>query len=140
MSAAPHLTTDITPLTAARVTLADACAAGRVGERYVLASRAAAAAAAVLLTVRTGHRVADAGSAPNRRVLWRLLGDAAPEFGEWADYFSAADDLARAGELGHRGVDDLVRAAGDFLDRVAGSLGVRTLAAAETTLHLRPLR
>jgi hypothetical protein len=132
MSTAPHPTDEEAPgadpvpglLALAHACLDRACAADRVGERYAQASRAAAQAAAVLLTRRTGRPVTDTGSLPNRRVLWSLLGDVLPELGEWAEYFSATDRLALGGgPFGARAADDLVRAAEQFIVRVEAHLG-----------------
>ncbi len=148
MSTAPHPTEPGRPeadpfhgrLTIAHACLDRACAADRVGERYAQASRAAAQAAAVLLTRRTGRPVTDTGSLPNRRVLWSLLGDVLPELGEWAEYFSATDRLALGGgPFGARAADDLVRAAEQFLARVGSLLGQpAVVAGAGVSDRLRP--
>ena len=145
MSTAPHPTTTpeadpvLTRLALAHACLDRACAADRVGERYAQASRAAAQAAAVLLTRRTGRPVTDTGSLPNRRVLWSLLGDVLPELGEWAEYFSATDRLALGGgPFGARAADDLVRAAEQFLARVEAVLALRLAGAGGISDRLRP--
>lgn len=138
-------TTPLLPTASARARLADArtdleaaCAADRAAERYAHAARAAVEAAAVLLTARTGRPVRAAQSRPNRRVLWSLLADVAPELGEWSAYFGDADRLAEQGRLGHRGLDDLVRAAGELLTLVGRLTGVPVAALADA--RLTPLR
>lgn len=144
MSTAPHSSDPVDPdpirarLDLAHACLDRACAAERVGERYAQASRAAAQAAAVLLTGRTGRQVTDTGSLPNRRVLWSLLGDVLPELEEWAAYFSATDRLALGGgPFGARAADDLVRAAEQFIARVEAQLG-RAVVGAGVSDRLRP--
>jgi hypothetical protein len=62
--------------------------------------------------------------------VWSLLAAVAPEFGEWAAYFATGASKRAAAEAGiPRAVtageaDDLVRAADEFVNLVAGTLGL----------------
>jgi hypothetical protein len=60
---------------------------------------------------------------------WTLLTAVAPELAEWAEFFAAGASKRVAAEAGipravtTREADDLVRAAGEFVEVVAMSLG-----------------
>ena len=62
--------------------------------------------------------------------VWALLTAVAPELGEWAAFFAAGASKRAAAEAGipravtTREADDLVRAAEQFVEVVAGSLGL----------------
>jgi hypothetical protein len=62
--------------------------------------------------------------------VWALLTAVAPELGEWASFFAAGASKRAAAEAGipravtTREADDLVRAADQFVDVVAVSLGL----------------
>jgi hypothetical protein len=62
--------------------------------------------------------------------VWVLLERVAPEYREWAEYFAAGAAARAAVEAGAisavsaRAADDQVRAAGEFLALVEGSLGM----------------
>jgi hypothetical protein len=97
-----------------------------VGLRYALAHVAALRATAALLAAR-------ARPAPGRRVqrnAWVLLAELAPEFAEWATFFSAGAAKRAAAEAGSRTAvtareaDDLIREADTFLALVESALGL----------------
>src|SRR5690606_33515001 len=95
--------------------------------RYAAAHLAALRAAAAVLAAR-------ARPEPRRRnqvtSVWVLLAAIAPELGEWAAFFAASASKRAAAEAGipravtTREADDLVRAAAQFVDEVADSLGL----------------
>lgn len=97
------------------------------GLRYAAAHLAALRAAAAVLAAR-------ARPEPRRRnqvtSVWVLLAAIAPELGEWAAFFAASASKRAAAEAGipravtTREADDLVRAAAQFVDEVADSLGL----------------
>lgn len=97
------------------------------GLRYATAHLAALRAAAAVLAAR-------ARPEPRRRnrltSVWALLSTVAPELGEWAGFFAAGASKRAAAEAGipravtAREADDLVRAAEQFVEVVAGSLGL----------------
>ena len=97
------------------------------GLRYAAAHLAALRAAAAILAAR-------ARPEPRRRnrltSVWALLTAVAPELGEWAAFFAAGASKRVAAEAGipravtAREADDLVRAAEQFVEVVAGSLGL----------------
>ena len=108
--------------------LSEAIAATEVPTRYACAHVAALRAAAALLAARATPAV------PTRRKpqknAWVLLAEVAPEFGEWAAFFSAGAAKRAAAEAGssravtEREADDLVRDADRFLGLVEESLGM----------------
>jgi hypothetical protein len=112
---------------AARRELGRAATSARPDERYVAAHLAALRAAAAVLAVRArpapvrGRRPASA---------WALLGQVAPELGEWAGFFAAGARKRAAAEAGlpravsAREADDLQRDAEVFLALVEGLLGL----------------
>ena len=110
---------------AARRSLTEASIATTAGERYAAAHLAALRAAAAVLAMRSQP-------APRRsRVLsvWVLLPKAAPELGEWAEFFAAGARKRTAAEAGidvvtMREADDLMRDADTFLVRVCAIVGV----------------
>ena len=69
------------------------------------------------------------------RSAWVLLGQVAPELGEWATFFAAGAAKRAAAEAGlshavtEREADDLVRDVGAFLAVVENSLGTAARAA-----------
>ena len=108
--------------------LSEAVTSTEVTTRYACAHVAALRAAAALLAARARPAV------PTRRRpqknAWVLLADVAPEFGEWAAFFSAGAAKRQAAEAGssravtEREADDLVRDADRFLGLVEESLGM----------------
>jgi hypothetical protein len=114
-------------LTAARLSLTDAVAAGDAGERYAAAHLAALRAAASVLA----DRARPAGVRARRPTsAWTLLTGVAPELSEWAAYFAAGAATRAAAEAGlrhavsSRQADDLVRDVRAFLCLVETTLGV----------------
>jgi SAV_6107-like HEPN len=109
----------------ARRALADAAAAPDPRQRYATAHLGALRAAAAVLAART--RPEPARRRP--RSAWVLLGQVAPELGEWATFFAAGATKRAAAEAGlsravtEREADDLVRDVGSFLAVVESSLG-----------------
>jgi SAV_6107-like HEPN len=114
-------------LAIARAGLAEAVQTPSDGLRYATAHLAALRAAAAVLAAR-------ARPEPRRRnrltSVWALLAAVAPELGEWAAFFAAGASKRAAAEAGipravtTREADDLVRAAEQFVEVVAGSLGL----------------
>jgi hypothetical protein len=114
-------------LALAQLGLAEAARTEADGLRYATAHLAALRAAAAILAAR-------ARPEPRRRnrltSVWALLAAVAPEMGEWAAFFAAGASKRAAAEAGiPRAVsaseaDDLVRAAEQFVEVVAGSLGL----------------
>jgi hypothetical protein len=103
--------------------LAEAAGAPDLRQRYATAHLAALRAAAAVLAARTrpeGRR--------RPRSAWVLLGQVAPELGEWATFFAAGAAKRAAAEAGlsravtEREADDLVRDVGAFLAVVEGCL------------------
>lgn len=107
--------------------LSEAISASEVPTRYACAHVAALRAAAALLAARA--RPAPARRRPQKNA-WVLLAEVAPEFGEWAQFFSAGAAKRAAAEAGstravtEREADDLVRDADRFLGVVEQSLGL----------------
>ena len=108
--------------------LREAITSTDAGLRYAHAHVAALRATAALLAAR-------ATPAPGRRGrvqrnAWVLLAQVAPEFAEWAAFFSAGAAKRAAAEAGsaravtEREADDLVRDADRFLALVEESLGL----------------
>jgi HEPN superfamily protein len=97
------------------------------GLRYATAHLAALRAAAAVLAAR-------ARPEPRRRnrltSVWVLLAAVAPELAEWAAFFAAGASKRAAAEAGiprvvtTREADDLARAAEQFVEVVAGLLGL----------------
>jgi hypothetical protein len=97
------------------------------GLRFATAHLAALRAAAAVLAAR-------ARPEPGRRnrltSVWALLAAVAPELTEWAGFFASGASKRAAAEAGipravtAREADDLVRAAEQFVEVVAGSLGL----------------
>ena len=94
-------------------------------QRYATAHLGALRGAAAVLAARTrpetGRR--------RPRSAWVLLGQVAPELGEWATFFAAGAAKRAAAEAGlsravtEREADDLVRDVGAFLTVVEHTLG-----------------
>ncbi len=105
--------------------LAEAAAAVDPRERYATAHLGALRGAAAVLAART--RPEPARRRP--RSAWVLLGQVAPELGEWATFFAAGAAKRAAAEAGlshavtDREADDLVRDVRSFLDVVENTLG-----------------
>ena len=105
--------------------LAEAAVCRDAGWRYATAHLAALRGAAAVLAARTqpetGRR--------RPRSAWVLIGQVAPELGEWASFFAAGAAKRAAAEAGlssavtEREADDLVRDAGAFLAVVEVTLG-----------------
>jgi SAV_6107-like HEPN len=95
-------------------------------QRYATAHLGALRAAAAVLAART--RPEPARRRP--RSAWVLLGQVAPELGEWATFFAAGATKRAAAEAGlshavtEREADDLVRDVGAFLVVVENFLAV----------------
>jgi hypothetical protein len=97
------------------------------GLRFATAHLAALRAAAAVLAAR-------ARPEPRRRSrltsVWALLTTVAPELAEWASFFAAGASKRAAAEAGipravsAREADDLIRAAEQFVEVVAGGLGL----------------
>ena len=111
--------------------LAEATAATDPRERYVTAHLGALRAAAAVLAARTRPETG------RRRPCsaWVLLGEVAPELGEWATFFAAVAAKRAAAEAGlsravtEREAHDLIRDVATFLAVVESNLD--TLPAAE---------
>jgi hypothetical protein len=111
----------------ARLGLAEATRTSADGLRFATAHLAALRAAAAVLAAR-------ARPEPRRRnrltSVWALLAAVAPELAEWAAFFAAGASKRAAAEAGipravtAREADDLARAAEQFVEVVAGALGV----------------
>ena len=104
--------------------LEEAAAAADPRERYATAHLGALRGAAAVLAART--RPEPARRRP--RSAWVLLGQVAPELGEWATFFAAGAAKRAAAEAGlsravtEREADDLVRDVGTFLAVVENCL------------------
>ncbi|WP_168581328.1 SAV_6107 family HEPN domain-containing protein [Gephyromycinifex aptenodytis] len=115
-------TTTFDLLDRARATLLQACWAQTTTDRYCAAHLAALRAAAALISARMNRR-APLGHA------WSHLATLAPEFSEWADYFSLAGERrlqfeSGAGTALQREADDLLRAAETFHGLILAALGL----------------
>ena len=104
--------------------LTEAAACPDPGWRYATAHLAALRGAAAVLAARTQPE-------PGRRrprSAWVLIGQVAPELGEWAAFFAAGAAKRAAAEAGlssavtEREADDLVRDVGSFLTVVQSVL------------------
>ena len=114
-------------LAIARRGLAEAAQTPADGLRYATAHLAALRAAAAVLA-------ALARPQPGRRnrvtSVWTLLAGVAPELSEWASFFAAGASKRAAAEAGipravtTREADDLIRAAEQWIEVVAVSLGL----------------
>lgn len=114
-------------LALAQLGLAEAALTPADGLRYATAHLSALRAAAAVLAAR-------ARPEPRRRnrltSVWTLLAAVAPEMGEWAAFFAAGASKRAAAEAGipravtTREADDLTRAAEEFVEVVAGALGL----------------
>jgi hypothetical protein len=113
-------------LSAARAALSDAAAETEAGERFRLAHVAALRVAAAV----TAGRGRPASMRRRLVSVWVLLERLAPEYAEWAAYFTAGARVRAAVEAGAvsavsaRGADDQLRAAQEFLLLVEQSLGL----------------
>jgi len=98
-----------------------------VPQRYALAHVSALRATAALLAARAHPMPVQKRRQKN---AWVLLTEIAPEFTEWASFFSAGAAKRAAAEAGsrravtEREADDLVRDADRFLALVETSLGL----------------
>lgn len=98
-----------------------------VPQRYALAHVAALRATAALLAARAQPLPA---ARRRQKNAWVLLTEVAPEFTEWATFFSAGAQKRAAAEAGsrravtEREADDLVRDADRFLALIETSLGL----------------
>jgi SAV_6107-like HEPN len=105
--------------------LAEAAGCTDARQRYATAHLGALRGAAAVLAART--RPEPARRRP--RSAWVLLGQVAPELGEWATFFAAGAAKRAAAEAGlshavtDREADDLVRDVGTFLAVVEHTLG-----------------
>jgi HEPN superfamily protein len=114
-------------LAIARQGLREAAQTQADGLRFATAHLAALRAAAAVLAAR-------ARPEPRRRSrltsVWALLTTVAPELAEWAAFFAAGASKRAAAEAGipravsAREADDLIRAAEQFVEVVAGGLGL----------------
>ena len=108
--------------------LREAITSTDIGMRYAHAHVAALRATAALLAARA-RPVTGSRRRPQRNA-WVLLTEVAPEFTEWAMFFSAGAGKRAAAEAGsrravsEREADDLVRDADRFLGLVEESLGL----------------
>jgi hypothetical protein len=120
------------------LTEAAGCADPRL--RYATAHLGALRAAAAVLAART--RPEPARGRPCS--AWVLLGQVAPELGEWATFFAAGAAKRAAAEAGlshavtEREADDLVRDVGAFLSVVENSLGSLPAAEPPRPTYARP--
>ena len=109
--------------------LREAITSTDVGMRYAHAHVAALRATAALLAARA-RPTAGGSRRRAQRNAWVLLTEVAPEFTEWAMFFSAGAAKRAAAEAGsrravtEREADDLVRDADRFLGLVEESLGL----------------
>ena len=114
------------------LTEAATCADPR--QRYATAHLAALRGAAAVLAARTRPEAARR----RPRSAWVLLGQIAPELGEWATFFAAGAAKRAAAEAGlshavtEREADDLVRDVGTFLAVVENCLAVSYAGASES--------
>jgi hypothetical protein len=109
--------------------LREAITSTDIGMRYAHAHVAALRATAALLAARARPVPGGSRRKPQRNA-WVLLTEVAPEFTEWAAFFSAGAGKRAAAEAGsrravtEREADDLVRDADRFLGLVEESLGL----------------
>ena len=118
-----------TYLERAAASLWEAITSTDAGLRYANAHVAALRATAALLATRATPSPARRGRSVQRNA-WVLLAQVAPEFAEWAAFFSAGAAKRAAAEAGsaravtEREADDLVRDADRYLGLVEESLGL----------------
>lgn len=111
----------------AAASLAEAGRTTQPHERYAAAYVAALRATAALLAARA---TPTSSTRRRQRNAWVLLANVAPEFAEWAGFFSACSGKRVAAEAGSRRAvtareaDDLLRDADHFMALVEGSLGL----------------
>jgi hypothetical protein len=104
--------------------LAEAASCPDPGWRYATAHLAALRGAAAVLATRTRPE----SSRRRPRSAWVLIGQVAPELGEWAAFFAAGAAKRAAAEAGlsravtEREADDLVRDVGVFLTVVESTI------------------
>jgi hypothetical protein len=114
----------------AAASLQEAITTSDVAMRYAGAHVAALRATAALLAARARPSAAAGRGRRPQRNAWVLLAQVAPEFAEWAAFFSAGAAKRAAAESGsrravtEREADDLVRDADRFLGLVEESLGL----------------
>ncbi len=107
--------------------LREAITSSDVPQRYALAHVSALRATAALLAARTQPLPV---AKRRQKNAWVLLAEIAPEFSEWAAFFSAGAQKRSAAEAGsrrsvtEREADDLVRDADRFLGLVETALGL----------------
>jgi len=107
--------------------LREAITCGDVPQRYALAHVSALRATAALLAARAQPLPV---AKRRQKNAWVLLTEVAPEFREWAAFFSAGAQKRSAAEAGsrravtEREADDLVRDADRFLGLVESALGL----------------
>lgn len=107
--------------------LREAITSTDVPQRYALAHVSALRATAALLAARAQPLPV---ARRRQKNAWVLLAEIAPEFTEWATFFSAGAQKRSAAEAGsrravsEREADDLVRDADRFLGLVETSLGL----------------
>ncbi|RBY79243.1 hypothetical protein DQ239_06230 [Blastococcus sp. TF02-09] len=115
----------VTLLEQAHRGLSEATGCTDARQRYATAHLGALRAAAAVLAARTRPE----GGRRRPRSAWVLLGQIAPELGEWATFFAAGAAKRAAAEAGlssavtDREADDLVRDVGAFLIVVENYLG-----------------
>ena len=113
----------------AAASLQEAITTTDVAMRYAHAHVSALRATAALLAARARPALPRKGRAVQRNA-WVLLAEVAPEFAEWAEFFSAGAAKRVAAEDGsrravtEREADDLDRDADRFLGLVEESLGL----------------
>lgn len=107
--------------------LREAITSSDVPQRYALAHVAALRATAALLAARAQPLPV---AKRRQKNAWVLLAEVAPEFTEWATFFSSGAQKRSAAEAGsrravtEREADDLVRDADRFLALVETALGL----------------
>lgn len=115
-------------LSAAAESLASAHWARTLHGRSAGTRLAVLRAAAAVLSVRAQPGVRRAGTEGTNGPLdmWRLLPQVAPELSEWAQFFGSVlpEDTHRATAMSVREVDDLLRQGEEFVQLVAGLLGL----------------
>lgn len=113
----------------AATSLSEAIACPDIGMRYAHAHVSALRTTAALLAARARPVGGPRRGRAAQRNAWVLLAQVAPEFAEWAAFFSAGAGKRAAAEAGsrravtEREADDLVRDADRFLALVEESLG-----------------
>ncbi len=114
----------------AAASLREAITTTEVPLRYAHAHVAALRTTAALLAARATPATGQRRGRPAQKNAWVLLAEVAPEFAEWATFFSAGAAKRAAAESGsqhavtEREADDLVRDADRFLGLVEEALGL----------------